>query len=196
MTQRSYLSKYQIKDVTPHINEFCVKEFKKAVKNIQEGDEFQGHMEDFLCTKEYDELLESINKNGNTVEQIINLVGSVVDVMYDENDDFNNLIHRLLKSTIIVGKYSLWISTKEVFTPENYLDLVADVVDKAISTKLEKAQKQYAISKLNMITEIYSFNMPNKIAAIIATSQCGSTEELEQTVVNSMDFEAYALRKN
>ena len=196
MTQENYLSEAQVKEVTPHINEFCVKEFKKAVKNIQEGDEFQQHMEDFLCTKEYDELLESINKNGNTVEQIVNLVEAVVNTIYEEEEDFDYLIHSLLHSTVIVKKYNLWISTKETFTQENYLDLVADVVDKAISIKLERAQKQYAINKLNMITEIYNFSIPNKITAIIATAQCGSIEEIEQTVVNSMDFEAYALRKN
>ena len=196
MTQENYLSEAQVKEVTPHINEFCVKEFKKAVKDIQKGDEFQQHMEDFLCTKEYDELLEHINKNGNTVSQIVNLVESVVDAIYEEGDEFDILIHSLLHSAPIVRKYNLWIITNKTFTLENYLDLVADVVDDAISTKLEKAQNQYAINKLKMITEIYSFNIPKKINAIIATTQCGSIEELEQTIVNNIDFEAYALRQD
>lgn len=194
MTQKNYLNKDQIKEVTPHINAFCIKEFKEALKEVREGQEYQQHMEDFLSTDEYDKLMISITNGKDPVKQIVSIVESMVDIAYNEEEDFSRFVRNVLCSRIISTNYNLWISTYDEFDSEDYLDAVADIVDKEISAKVEKTQKEYTESILKMRTSMYTWDVPKKVGAVLATTQCGSIDEIEQSILNNIDFEAIVLK--
>jgi len=197
MTQKHYVGKNKLELVEPALRNFVREQFDSAVKEIENSKEFAKHMQDALSSKEYHDFMDSLDET--LLDDVVAAVDSMIDYLYrgKSDDEFNYFVRACIYSTGILHTAPFYIKyTDDIFTEENWKELLYDTLEKSIDQRIENIQKDYARQKMNMYSHDWMpHNLWEEFQAVLAVLECGTIEELKQQVLNNIDFKAFAIRK-
>ena len=200
MNNNNFFTKSQVKGIMPHMRNFFNDQLQIAKKEILESEEYFKLREEYLTTKEYEDYLNNIDENAS--EKIAKYVTFMIDNVYnkDEYSSLDKFIYTIVTNmwtlstklgTLQINTYNNFSTFREETqgcTKKNYIEIIESNVDKAIDSSIEKAQSYYANHKL--IRRNYASRKDdNKLKALISTTSVCSNNELEQIVMNNIDFQ-------
>jgi len=196
MPQKSYLAKYQIDQLKPHIKNFFTAKLKATRAEIKESDEYLELMEEYLSTKSYEDLLGSF-KGENTAKEYTKWIVKFVEKLYDPKGSYNltnYIISQVNDNYTLRNDYGLshvsfaaYYRGEKEFTLDNYKADLEQLISDGIDKSIVDAQKNYATRKIR-INEWVSENVYQELDGVLATAQCGTKEEVEQLVLNSFNW--------
>ena len=81
------------------------------------------------------------------------------------------------------------------FEENTYVEQLNELLNQHIDNEIERHQKSYAIEKMNIDRHWINDKYWKKLRAVVATAQCGSTDELEELILNTFDFEEIVIKQ-